>query len=257
MNLDITITPLDIQNLQAIVAANQNRVFVKSRIQRNIEGSPPVISKEEIWLTMTMCQLTSQQRSSPTSPVSRFLLERPFRVSLEACRTSTSVEDFIQRELSHSGGIRFVPKIARQMSLNLSTLENGGWDDLQRHLDSLLEQRRHEPANHHFELEREAARYLQKSFWGLGPKQSRNFLQALGLTRYEFVLDSRVLKWLREMNFPFPLSPMALGEEGYYCFLSDILRDWCDQAQVLPCVLDAAIFSSYDAEDWPEDAAVW
>lgn len=53
------------------------------------------------------------------------------------------------------------------------------------------------------------------------------------------------------------LSSMALGEEEYYCFVSDILRDWCIQTGVLPCILDAAIFSSYDTDEWPEDASVW
>jgi len=96
-----------------------------------------------------------------------------------------------------------------------------------------------------------------KYLFGSCPKQSRNFWQSLGLTRYEFVLDSRVLKWLRTIGFPLPLSSMALGEEDYYCFVSDILRDWCIQTGVLPCILDAAIFSSYDTDEWPEDASVW
>jgi len=54
-----------------------------------------------------------------------------------------------------------------------------------------------------------------------------------------------------------PLSSMALGEEEYYCFVSDILREWCVQSAILPCVFDAAVFSSFDNEDWPEEVPVW
>jgi hypothetical protein len=35
------------------------------------------------------------------------------------------------------------------------------------------------------------AGYIQETFEGFGPKQSRNLLQALGLTRYEIPIDIR------------------------------------------------------------------
>lgn len=258
MKLDLAITSQDIQNLRSFVSAHRNNTFVVQRIKRNVaDGEIAKPSREEMWLTMMMCQLTSQQRSSPSSPVTRFLLETPFRLSLDACSRSNAVETFIRDELTRFGGIRFAPKISRQMSQNLERLKDGAWDELSRYLDLLMEQGRKLPEEDQYLIEREAAEYVMKTFSGFGPKQSRNFWQALGLTRYEFVLDSRVLKWLRGMDFPFPLSSMALGEEDYYCFISDILRDWCNQANVLPCVLDACIFSSFDAENWPEDAAVW
>jgi len=257
MKLSIDITSKDIQNFQLFVSANQSRTFVRQRMTSNVDQGAIESSKEKIWLTMTMCQLTSQQRSSPTSPVSRFLSETPFRLSLETCLASNAVETLIQNELSGFGGIRFAPKIAKNISRNLSLLENGEWDNLLKYMRGLSEQHQLLPDPAHYQMEREAAQYMKQTYSGFGPKQSRNFWQALGLTRYEFVLDSRVLKWLREMEFPFPLSSMALGEDDYYCFISDILRDWCIQADVLPCVLDACIFSSFDADDWPEDAAVW
>jgi len=52
------------------------------------------------------------------------------------------------------------------------------------------------------------------------------------------------------MKFPVPLSSAALGDEAYYVFLSDILRELCIKAGVLPCVLDAAVFASYDEQEW-------
>jgi hypothetical protein len=46
--------------------------------------------------------------------------------------------------------------------------------------------------------ERIVARVLDEQLRGIGPKQSRNLLQELGLTRYEIPLDSRVAGWLNE-----------------------------------------------------------
>jgi len=206
---------------------------------------------------MAMCQLTSQQRSGPSSPISKFLLTKPFAISLKECAQTPDIERFVQQKLTSFGGIRFGPTIAKRLSNNYEILNSGEWERLEHLADELERQRRLNPVPSHFDLERKAARYMQDTFSGFGPKQSRNYWQSLGLTRYEFVLDSRVLKWLQNLGFPLPLSSMALGEEDYYCFISDLLRDWCVRVSVLPCLLDAAIFSSFDAEEWPEDAAVW
>ena len=249
--------PQDIKALQSVVTDNQEKAFLRSRIIRNVNGALSANSREEFWLTMVMCLLSTQQRSGPTSPISRFLFEQPFRLSLKACWLQSNVEEFARRELEAYGGIRFSPKIADQMKTNLAFLEQGGWDSLEQFAKDLIQQRKSSPVPDHYLLEREAARHIQKHYNGFGPKQSRNFWQSLGLTRYEFVLDSRILKWLRSNDFPMPLSSMALGEEEYYCFVSDILREWCVQSAILPCVFDAAVFSSFDNEDWPEEAPVW
>lgn len=257
MEFQIKFSPQDIQNIQDVIAKNQNRVFVKSRIERNVSGQIPLPSQEEVWLTIMMCLLTTQQRSNPTSPISRFLLEQPFRLSLQNLETVSNIQAHVQNEIKNFGGIRFGPRISEQVKYNLEVLRADGWDKIGKYLLKLVEQRKQQPQIEHHQLEREAARFINNTFKGFGPKQSRNFWQALGLTRYEFVLDSRVTKWLREINFPIPLTPMSLGEEEFYCFLSDILRNFCIEADVLPCVLDAAIFASFDKEDWAEDSAVW
>ena len=176
---------------------------------------------------------------------------------MEECSKVNDIEKFIQQKIEEYGGIRFGPKIAKQMKLNYDLLSSSEWPTVDEFGNHLEGQRKSTPVPDHYALERKAALYIQNTFSGFGPKQSRNFWQSLGLTRYEFVLDSRVLKWLRSIDFPLPLSSMALGEEKYYCFISDILRNWCIQTGVLPCILDAAIFSSYDFEEWPEDASVW
>lgn len=257
MELEIKFTPADTAGVQETVSKQKDRAFVRKRIERNVTGSPPLPSQEQVWLTMAMCLLSTQQRSDPKSAISRFLFKKPFPLSLANCQSANDLEAFVQIEIKTFGGIRFGPRIAAMMKHNFEVLKGGGWDKLGTHLLRLAEQRRMSPTPEHYRLEREAARSMMGTYGGFGPKQSRNFWQSLGLTRYEFVLDSRVIKWLKQMGFPIPLTPMSLGEEEYYCFLSDIMRDLCVQADVLPCVLDASIFSSYDAEEWPEDAAVW
>ena len=257
MKLDISFQEYDNQALVSFVKANEKRTFVVQRKLRNLNGKIPLRSREDIWLTMAMCLFTTQQRSGPKSPISRFLLAEPFLLSLEECSKVNDIEKFIQQKIEEFGGIRFGPKIAKQMKHNYEVLFSGDWSTMDEFGNHLEEQRKSDPSPDHYMLERKAALYIQKTFSGFGPKQSRNFWQSLGLTRYEFVLDSRVLKWLRTIGFPLPLSSMALGEEEYYCFISDILRDWCIQTGILPCILDAAIFSSYDIDEWPEDASVW
>ena len=92
---------------------------------------------------------------------------------------------------------------------------------------------------------------------GFGPKQARNLLQALGLTRYEIPLDSRITKWLNEFGFPMTLSSSALGDSGYYELVLDGIQELCRHSDGYPCVLDAVIFTSFDKVEWPEDASFY
>jgi hypothetical protein len=98
--------------------------------------------------------------------------------------------------------------------------------------------------------EAETANFLDDRFVGLGPKQSRNLLQGLGLTRYEVPIDSRITKWLNEFGFPIHLSAAGLADREYYRLVSQGLQALCGAAGVMPCVLDAAVFASFDDGAW-------
>jgi hypothetical protein len=106
-------------------------------------------------------------------------------------------------------------------------------------------------------LEREVARDLASRLQGIGPKQSRNLLQMLGLSRYEVPLDSRVTKWLNSFGFPVRLTAVGLSDEAYYEFISDGFQELCRSAEVLPCLLDAAIFVSFDKSSYDETLVRW
>lgn len=103
----------------------------------------------------------------------------------------------------------------------------------------------------------EAAEFVDDHLKGFGPKQSRNLLQWLGLTKYEIPLDSRITKWLNEFGFPVRLSAGALSDRNYYNFVSDGVQALCAQSDIYPCVLDAAIFTSYDQVEWTADNMVY
>jgi thermostable 8-oxoguanine DNA glycosylase len=122
------------------------------------------------------------------------------------------------------------------------------------HRSAQLERlRRHE----HIAEEREVANFIDDTFWGFGPKQSRNLLQMLGLTRYVIPIDSRVLKWIKDIGFPVPSSSGLLGYRDYFEFIEDALNELCHRAGVYPCILDAAVFGSFDVVEWTEENAAW
>ncbi len=245
MEIQVHFEPNDIQKVRTIVTKSQNHRVVIERIDRNVSGPIPAMDRSEFWRTLLACLLTSQQRSDSEGRVWRFLNEKPFRISLSRCNAEHNIERFVQSNLSEFKGIRFPAKIGREAARNLQTLESGGWNNLENWVARLKSQRARQPNVSDFGLERDASKYMD-DFAGFGPKQSRNFWQMLGLTRYEFVLDSRMTRWLREAEIGLPLSPTALASEDYYSFLSNILRDLCTRAEVLPCVFDAAVFAEYE-----------
>lgn len=247
MEIIFRFTDQDIQRVREVTTKFQYHTFFHNRMEKNLSEKVPSFSREKIWWTVVMCLLTSQQRSNSGSPISRFLFADPFPITLKNLGAAGNINEFTRQELENIGGIRFAPKISEYVKVNLDRLNAGEWKTLEEHFHILLEQRKQNPRPEHYLAEREAARYMNETFKGFGPKQSRNFWQDLGLMRYEFVLDSRFGKWLKQIGFPIPISPNSLSDEDFYCFLSDILRDLCVRADVLPCILDAAVFSSYEA----------
>jgi hypothetical protein len=257
MRLTYSFDVHEVEAVRRVVAEKltSGRRFVQNRLQRNVEGAIPQIDDDEMWMTHVMCLLTTQQRSGPDSAINVFLECKPFPLSLEACRNYDSLQDTAFRLLTDAAGIRRTVKIARAVSRNLDMLEQGEWDHLQKWRDILLAQRAALPNPAQRIAEESAADYMNR-FLEFGPKQSRNFWQSLGLTRYTFVLDSRILRWLgRHLEIePGLLTAQGLGDKDYYCFISNILLDLCTQAGVLPCMLDAAMFDSFDNDvEWTAD----
>jgi len=254
VKLSYAFEPRETETVRRAVAdkVQSGRRAVGHRLEHNVTGPVPEIDDDTLWMTLMMCLLTTQQRSGPGSALTQFLDREPFPLSLSACRDRVTTEEQVVRVLTEARGLRRTNKIARAVIANLGMLERGEWDTLRHWRDRLAVQRAAPPDLQHRALEESAANYVDR-FAEIGTKQARNFWQSLGLTRYVFVLDSRVLKWLRtnlEMERGL-LAPESLSNVDAYSFLSDILLDLCVQADVLPCMLDIAIFDSYDEDsEW-------
>jgi hypothetical protein len=190
------------------------------------------------------CLLTTQQRSGPGSAVKRLLDTDPFPLIYDECSGRDDLEKFARETLTLFGGIRRAPTIARQISENLEKLETGFWP--------VLLGRAHEiNASDDPVLERNAAHLLAEHLGGIGPKQSRNLLQWIGVSKYEIPVDSRITKWLNHNLLKYHLSAILLADHTYYDMVSDGIQLLCKRANIYPCLLDAAIFTSFDG-GWSE-----
>lgn len=245
-----TIEPTDIKKVKAFLELHRDDLFVRQRIEWNLRDEKSAVRTEDFWQQMVACLLTTQQRSGPTSAVTRFIRTAPFPLAYKTCLAQPNVEKFAKATLTKFGGLRRTNLLAGEISTNLTRLEKGLWQQTLDKLDTLR-------TNHTVGAERKAADFIDGNFAGFGPKQARNLLQSLGLTRHEIPIDSRITKWLNEFGFPVRLSASALADPNYYTFVMDGFQALCQACGVVPCVLDAAIFASFDGGGWTEENIVW
>lgn len=248
MNISWDISDQDIQRIKKILNENKNP-FLNKRRERNVEKQNIVINKDTIIKTMIMCLLTSQQRSGPNSVVGQFLRIEPFPVTFKTISQTENIENLIKSTLKKSGLTRYINRISKFFATNIKKIQNDNWVIIQeleklKNTDSKIE-------------ERKLADKIDDIFDGFGPKQSRNFLQSLGLTKYEIPIDSRITNWLNNFGFPVTLTSSPLGDKGYYSFVLDGIQELCNKAKIYPCLLDAAIFSSFDNGDWTEENTIY
>ena len=249
MRLTWEIEPDDVQRVKSFLALHKSSPFVKRRKERNCRSDKPKVRKDKFWRQLVACLLTTQQRSGPGSAVTRFINNRPFSLNFKLCLAQNDLRGFALDLLTEFGGLRRTNKIADELQSNLQRLENGLWTDTMQVLNEL---RTKQTAS----AERIAADFIDDNFKGFGPKQSRNLLQSLGLSTYEIPIDSRITKWLNDFGFPVTLSATGLSDRHYYNFVSTGFQQLCKRAKIMPCVLDAAIFASFDADGWTDENVV-
>lgn len=241
MRVSWEISEDDVRRVKAIIGQQKNNPFVLARAKRNLAPTKPVARKATFWRSLVGCLMTTQQRSGPGSAVSLLIKTKPFPLSYAACRKKRNLQVFATRVISKFGGIRRGPTLGREIAENFRLLEGGLWPRALSEVGRLSTEVSRE-------VEVEVATFIDQNLVGFGPKQARNLLLDLGLSRYEIPIDSRVSKWLREFGFPASLSPAALSDPDYYHFISTAVVELCDRSGVVPCMLDAAIFSSFDTE---------
>lgn len=230
---------------------HKDNIFVRTRDSRNIQKNGLDFSKEFIWKALVSCLLTTQQKSGPASKVAQFLRAKPFPLDLQFCLDNLAQLDTVaQIILANFGGLRRTTIIAEHLKNNLQAIVDSDWFILK------------EITNYEITIddngwEKSLADTIRRHVKGFGPKQSRNFLQILGVTKYEIPIDSRVTDWLNQNNFPIHLTAGGLSDPYYYQFISDGIQYLCKKAKIYPCLLDAAIFSSQDTGKWTHENSVF
>jgi N-glycosylase/DNA lyase len=262
MKLRWEISQQDVQLVKATIARASNNSLVADRRARNLANNKPPVDRPRLWKALLCMRLTSQQRSGPNSPVARFSGLRPFPLTWQAMLSNSELPaEFIEAQLQANGCTRMLPTIVGQMQKNFAHL-NSVLGELAIDSCNKLTGRADAPA---IAEERDVANYIAAVFSGIGPKQARNILQALGLTRFEIPIDSRVGEWLQtKLQFPLPIKE---GDQGaainhvsgprYYEVVMDAIQELCRAADEFPCVLDAAIFSEGDEHSWTPEQLVY
>ena len=257
MKINWSVEKEEISKIKKFVMSHITHPLVKRRIQKNVDVEyVPDVGRERIWFVVLTCLLSTQQRSGANSPLFQFCSQEPFPLAYKECLSNKqNLSSFVEKTLTEFGGIRRARTIGLQAEKNFVWV-NEGWNKTKEIVDELFVLRKQNPDVEHINIERKAAHFIQDKFLGFGPKQSRNFWQTLGLTRFETPIDSRITKWLNKNGFPVELSASTLSDINYYEFVMTGLQEICMICDVLPCIFDAAVFASYEKE-WPEDEDVW
>jgi hypothetical protein len=250
MRLHWQIDDTDVARVKDLLSSQAGNALVLARRKRNLAKAKPAVTKARFWRAMVSMRLTTRQKSGPESHVARFVRLKPFPVRYAVVHQARDAGVLIAKALRKAGGIRFADKIASELAQNLKSLENGLWTDTLAQCNRLTQLVARD-------VEIEVSRHIQEHFLGFGPKQSRNLLQSLGLTRYEIPIDSRLTDWLNKFGFPVHLTAKALGDDNYYRFVSDGVQALCERSGVLPCLFDAAVFASRDSVAWTDGNVIF
>jgi len=248
MKIIFQVDELDILKVKSFYESQKDSAFVRNRIKRNVMGETETYTRELFWQAMICCLITTQQRSGPHSAVTKFICTDPFPLPYRQDINAGILQKLVTDEISKYG-MRRGNTIGEEVKTNHHWLEKGGWQVVDEMIEKLQKSRNKE-------TERKSATIIIDNLKGFGPKQSRNLLQSLGLTKFEIPVDSRIIKWLNEFGFPLKLTSAALADREYFNLVLDGFQKICESCDIYPCVLDAAIFASFD-EEWPEDKLIW
>jgi hypothetical protein len=244
MDINWHITADDKACVEAILEKQHNTWLVRDRYERNLAETKPEVTQEEFWKQMVCTRLTTLALESPGDKLDTFECLSPFPLAYDTMGRQQSREEFIYSTVSAHRVGTYRKRISKELANNFKRLEDGEWPHALDRCNRLTIRSERQ------EIEADVADYIDDTFEGFGPKQSRNLLQALGLTRFEIPIDSRVTNWLNdELKFPFRVTPTALSDRHCYRLILDAVCKLCAECNTFPCVLDAAIFSAQDKDE--------
>lgn len=241
MEINWHIRQYDVNRVKELIAnpTPDGKREIRRREKKNLSENRTRVTPAAFWREMASARLTTQNPWMPGGLVEK--LSKDKRLSLQYLRKKRS-EGNVKRFIADTvGKLRFHNQIARDLTYNLSKLEveDGEWKNVLKECNRLAGSSPPTKCE-----ERKVARYIAKTFMGFGPKQSRNLLQMLGLTRYEIPIDSRLTKWLNEFDFPVELNASVLRSRRRYELVLDEIQKLCQKANKYPCIFDAAVFAS-------------
>ena len=236
----------DTEKLEAAFASVKNHDLVRERFEKNLAPAARKPTRSELWRQLVIALASSGTRSTEGSGMWQLCYVRPFPLRLSQVRSFHPRVPKFAEKIFRQYHVRFPRSKAGFVETNYSLLYGDGvvkrLDELVAELWSL----RQRPARHTDSACRSERRVcsevLRLGLKGIGNKQCRNWLQSLGLLRYEVPLDSRVLKFLKPMMKGMPLEQELLGTDAYYHFVEDAVQALCKEARMLPCVADAVMF---------------
>ena len=234
-----TIDNTVLENIRKVIIDNIDSKLAKERKSKNIEKKGIDLSKNNVWKILVVCEITSRQKSGENSPTDQLLKSGSKLFDFNYCKNN---HNFIIEELKKFN-LRRYNTIAEWLILIIKEWELGEWDILQKKLTLLKK-------DHSKEDEKQVIDYLRSGkYKGLGLKQSRNFLQWLGLSIYEIPIDSRVIKVLENCGCNFVPGSNALQDDATYEYLEIGLQMISEELQILPCELDACFFMSLEKKE--------
>ena len=228
----------DVTTVKDIIQQQSCARIVLDRIKNNLADNKRCVTKRRLWKEIVSSRLTTLARVSKDGNLARFLNTHEHRLSYNCIEkiSSDRLESYVLETLhSHSIGTHR-RKISSDLAKNFITLEAKGWDEVLFQCNQLI---RLQPRA----TEAKVANYINDRLVGFGPKQSRNMLQGIGLTRYEKPIDSRVTNWLnKRLRLPLKVTPTALSDKHCYALILDAVCCLCEKCGIYPCILDASIF---------------
>jgi len=243
MKIDWKITNEDISKITGIINKYSSESFVINRKNRNLKSETIILSNETIWHALLQSLLTTQEKSGPGSPVVNLISENPFPLSLLEIKASSDPKKYIYDVLTNHR-LHYYNNKTDWIFTNYNLMTAEYVQDITDTLNKLKN------ANS-IDEERLVAHKVADDFKGIGPKQSRNFLQMQGLTKYVLPIDSRLTSWFNDNNlFPFKIDAGSLSSINFYEFIEDGIQELCKQANVYPCILDACIFVSFNKGEY-------
>lgn len=240
MELVWKLSDKDIYKIRDFVKKNKNP-DVEKIINRNINHVDRVIDRDSILKVMLICLMSSETDSYPESKIAQMFNKKPFLLSNQYLLKVPDIENAFQEVFQTFGVTKYLKKVPKYFSANFDLLAETNWDletELNRSLK--LELTKYD--------ERKLADRLDKSYKGFGSKEARSFLLALGVTKYEIPIDYKLIKWLKNFDFPIKFSKIALQDILFYHFVSDGIQKLCEISEIYPCVLYSTIISSSGIE---------